>query len=344
MATTPIRRGSAAAGPIVAGAFAAALALAADARAQTIMKIGHPIAVNTGLQVWAEFVKEGVEKRAPGKIAVQIYPASQLGAIPRMVEGAQLGTIEAIEVPPEFLSGVDQRFSVVAAPGIFADIAHGHRTMHDPEFKKAFWPVGRDKGVHMVGINCDAPSDYATVKPVRTLADLRGLKLRVFGSPIEIETLRRLGATGVPMPLTEVLTALQQRAIDGNKSGMPVFVPFKYETVAKYVLRPKESIICVGKWLSTQWFDKLPKELRAIIEEEAAAADEKTLPWSVREMERFYKVWTEVGGELTDLSPADQADLTRRLSTVGDDVLKDKPEALAVYKVMKAVAERQRKG
>jgi TRAP-type C4-dicarboxylate transport system substrate-binding protein len=146
------------------------------------------------------------------------------------------------------------------------------------------------------------------------------------------------------MPLTEVLTALQQRAIDGNKSGMPVFVPFKYETVAKYVLRPKESIICVGKWLSTQWFDKLPKELRAIIEEEAAAADEKTLPWSVREMERFYKVWTEVGGELTDLSPADQADLTRRLSTVGDDVLKDKPEALAVYKVMKAVAERQRKG
>jgi TRAP-type C4-dicarboxylate transport system substrate-binding protein len=342
------RRGTAAAGGfVIAAATALATAgfvTAGGAMAQpTVMKIGHPIAKNTGLQLWAELVKAGVEKRAPGRIDVQIYPASQLGAIPRMVEGAQLGTIEMIEVPPEFLSGVDPRFSVVAAPGIFDDIAHGDRTMHDPEFKAAFWHVGETKGVKLVGLTCDAPSDYATVKPVRTLADFHGPKLRVFGSPLEIETLRRLGATGVPMPLSEVLPAVQQRAIDGNKSGMPVFVPFKYESVAKYVLRPRESVICVGKFVSTAWFAKLPADLRAIIAEESAIADEKLLPWAMNELERLYKAWVAVGGEIADLSPAEQAELRRRLSTVGDDILKDKPEVLEVYRIMKAVAERTRK-
>jgi len=342
MTITNFRRGAAAAGGFAIAATII-LAMTSASAQQTIMKIGHPIAQNTGLQLWAELVKAGAEKRAPGRINVQIYPASQLGAIPRMVEGAQLGTIEMIEVPPEFLSGVDPRFSVVAAPGIFDDIAHGDRTMHDPEFKAAFWHVGETKGVKVVGITCDAASDYATVKPIRTLSDFAGLKLRVFGSPLEIETLRRLGATGVPMPLSEVLPALQQRAIDGNKSGMPVFVPFKYESVARYVLRPKESIICVGKFVSTAWFAKLPADLRSIILEESAIADEKLLPWAMNELERLYKAWVAVGGELTDLAPAEQAELRRRLSTVGDDVLKDKPEVLAVYRIMKAVAERTRK-
>lgn len=338
MSSTMILRGLAAAAMIAAFATADALAQ------QVTIKIGHPLAPGTGLHLWAEHVKNGVERRAPERVSVQIYPASQLGAIPRMIEGAQLGTIEMIEVPPAFLSGVDPRFSVVAAPGIFDNIAHADRTVHDPEFKEVFWSLGEAKGLKLVGLGCDAPGDLATVRPIRSLADFRGLKLRVFGSPLEIEALRRLGATGVPMPLAEVISAIQQRTIDGNKAGMPVFVPFKYQNVAKYVLTPRDSVICVTKFASKVWFDKLPADLQTIIMEEAAVADEKMLPWAVATLEKLYKAWVANGGVLTKLPPDEQAELRRRMSTVGDDVLKDRPEVLEVYRVMKSVAERRREG
>lgn len=329
----------------IVGAIAvAAMSAAAPAAAQQItMKIGHPLPPKTGLQVWAEYVKAGVEKRSKGRIKVKIFPTSQLGAIPRMIEGAQLGTIEMIEVPPAFLSGVDPRFSVVAAPGIFDDLAHGQRTVHDPEFKKAFWTIGDPKGLKLVGFTCDAPSDYATVTPIRKLSDFKGRKLRVFGSKLEIETLRRVGATGVPMPLSEVIPAIQQKTIDGNKAGITVFVPFKYQTVAKYVLKGKSSMICVTKFASKRWLDKLPADLQRIVLEESAAADERVLPWTVAAIGRMYSLWVKGGGTLTEFSASDQAELRRRLSTVGDDVLKGKPAVMKVYKVMKEAAARARK-
>jgi len=325
-------------------AVAAVVTVASASAQQIIMKIGHPLAPKTSLHEWAERLKAGMEKRAPGRIDVQIYPASQLGAIPRMIEGAQLGTIEMTEVPPEFLSGVDPRFSIFSAPGLFEDIAHADRTVHDPEFKTAFWPLGEAKGFKLVGFGCETPGDYATVRPIRTLADFRGLKLRVFGSKLETEGLQRLGAAGVPMPLTEVMSAIQQHTIDGNKAGISVFVPFQYQTVAKYVLKAKDSIICVTKLASKIWFDKLPADLRTAMLEVGAEVDADMLPWNIAYIDRLYEAWTKSGGVLTELSPADQAELRKRLSTVADDVFKDNPEVLKIYQTMKSVAERRRKG
>ena len=325
------------------GALSAISIMAGAAAAQKYtLKLGHPLPPKTGLHTWALYFKAGVEKRAGDRLQVKIYPTSLLGAIPRMIEGTQLGTIEMVTIPPGFFTGIDQRYSVLAAPGIFDGIAHGQRTVHDPEFKKVYWSIGESKGLKMVGMSCDAPTAYASVDPIRTIADFKGKKLRVFGSKLEIETLRRVGATGVPMPLSEVIPAIQRKVIDGNKAAIVVFVPFKYQSIAKYVLRAKASIICINKFASKVWFDKLPRDLQQIILEEAKIADDRILPFSVALIKKLYGIWQKTGGELNELSASEQAELRRRLSTVGDDMLKDRPEVLAVYKVMKRVAARTR--
>jgi TRAP-type transport system periplasmic protein len=325
--------------PIIA---AAVLAIGPASAQKITLKLGHPLTTTTALQKWAEYLKDGLEKRAPGKFDFKIFPTSQLGSIPRMIEGAQLGTIEMIEIPPAFFTGLDERFGIVTAPGIFDSLEHGQRTLHDPEFKKAFWPIGEAKGLKLVGMTCDSASDYATVTPIHKIADFKGRKLRVFGSPIESEIMRRVGATGVPMPLSEVIPAIQRKVIDGNKAGIVVFVPFKYQSVAKYVLKAKQSWICINKVASKAWFDKLPPDLQQILLEESAKADEKILPWTVALNEKMYKLWTSGGGVLTELSPKEDAELRQKLSTVGDDVYKDKPEVLKMYKLMKTVANRTR--
>lgn len=327
----------------ILGAVSLGFAAGSPAIAETLIKIGHPLPPKTGLHVWAQYFKAGVEKRAGKDATVKIYPTSQLGAIPRMIEGVQLGTIEMVTIPPGFFTGIDQRYSVLAAPAVFDGIAHGHRVVHDPEFKKVFWNIGNAKGLKMISMSCDTPSDYATVTPIRKIADFKGRKLRVFGSKFEIETLSRLGATGVPMPLSEVVPAIQQKVIDGNKAGITVFVPFRYQTVAKYVLKAKESIICINRMVSQRWFDKLPRGLQTIVAEEAAVADDRILKFNVAVIQKMYGLWTKNGGTLTEFSAAEHDELLRRLSTVGEAVLKGRPEVFAVYNLMKKVADRTRK-
>ena len=322
----------------------ACLLLAASAAAQPVtMKIGHAT-TKGAFDNWADTFKAGLAKRMGDRIKVEVYPLSQLGAIPAMVQGVQLGTIEMTMTPPAFLSGVDPRYAVLSAPGIFDDLMHGFRTVHDPAFKKAFWSIGDAKGLKLVSMTCDAPTDYATSTPIRRLSDFSGRKLRVFGSKLEIEALRRLGAAGVPMPLSEVVPAIQQKTIDGNKAGITIFVPFKYQRIAKYVLKSRESLICVGRFVSKVWFDKLAPDLQKAILDQALATDPLNQEWSVKFVERMYQVWVKAGGELAELPPEDQAEFRRRLSTVGDDVLKGRPAVIETYRVMKEAAQRTRGG
>lgn len=321
-------------------AVAAAVTFTAGAEAADFkIKISSPT-IRSPLEYWAEQFKKGIEPRSKGRVEVGIFPGSQLGSLMRMGEALQLGTIEIVQTPPAFLSGVDPRYGIFAAPGIFKDMAHGNRVLNDPEFKKAFWPIGEPKGIKTLAFLCEAPSDYATREPIRKLSDFKGKKIRIFASPLERETMRRLGAAGIPMGLGEVLPAIQRRTIDGNKAGISVFVPFKYQNTAKYVLVAKESLICVIKTASKVWFDKLPGDIKTMVVEEAANAAKKSASYSIDFIKKMYGIWTKNGGVLTELSDAEHKKMISMLRTVGEDVFKDKPQVLKMYKLMKKVAAR----
>jgi TRAP-type C4-dicarboxylate transport system substrate-binding protein len=330
-------------GPIAAMGVVVALALtlAAPVGAQTVIKIGSPT-IKESVHHWMQEFEKRIEKRAGDRIDVKVFPLSQLGSIPRMIEGAQLGTIEMVMVPPAFLVGIDQRFQVLAAPGIFKDQAHGFRTAHDPEFKKAFWALGEPKGIKMVGMFCPADTNYASRTPIRTLADFRGKKIRVFASGMERESMRRIGATAAPMPLSEVLPALQRGVLDSAKSGMVIFVAFKFQHVAKYVTRTNESLICVPTLASKIWFDRLSSADQQMILEEARLNDIEMQPRAQKFNANIYNVWKKLGGELITMSPADKAEFDKRLSSVGDAVMRDKPVVRAMYELMKKAADRTR--
>ena len=323
----------------IVSAVAATFAVSGPAAAQSVIKIGSPT-IKESVHFWMLDFEKRIEARSAKKYDVKVFPLSQLGSIPRMVEGAQLGTNELVMVPFSFLVGIDQRFQVMDAPGIFKDQAHGYRTVQDPEFKKAFWHIGESKGIEIVGLFCPADTNYASRTPIRKLDDFKGKKIRVFASAMEREGLNRVGATAAPMPLSEVLPALQRGVLDAAKSGMTIFVAFKFQHTAKYVTRTNEALICIPTIASKNWLDKLPADDQKMIREEAAATDAAMQPDSEKFNANIYNVWKKMGGELIDLSPAEKAEYLKRLSTVGDAVLKDKPEVAEMYELMKKVAAR----
>ena len=190
--------------------------------------------LNDAQHEWMKRFAAGIEKNTNGRMKAEIYPASQLGTIPRMIEGTQLGSIQIWVGPPEFLVGVDQRFELLSVPGLFQSEQHALKTIADPEFAKAFLALGANKGLIGASLFFTGPTAFDMRAPLRNIAELKGKKIRVLASPFQTEQITRLGATGVPLSLGDVLPALQQGAIDGAVASTAIFTAFHYQDAAKY--------------------------------------------------------------------------------------------------------------
>ena len=164
----------------------------------------------------------------------------------------------------------------------------------------------------------NSPMVILSRKPIRTFADFKGQKIRTFASPLQTAPLQRLGATPVPMPLSEVMPALQSGNIDGLLAGIPILTAFKYYDAAKAVTQIHSSMVISMGLVSKRWFDGLPADLQKIIVEEGRNAQEGLLEWAIANLARANKVWTDNGGELISLSPADKTRMMTEMAMVAN--------------------------
>ena len=325
--------------------LAIALALtfgAAQAQDKTyVMKITLPT-INDAPHQFAKDFAALVEKDSGGRIKGEVYPASQLGSIPRMIEGTQFGAIQVATVPPEFFVGVDERFEVMAAPGLAESIEHGQRIAADPQVLKLMLKLGAEKGLHGAGLMMAQPTCIISKTPLRHLTDFKGKKLRIFASQFQSVAFERLGVTPVAMTLGDVLPALQQGAIDGAIAGIGPFVHLHFGDAAKYITETNSPAIFIILEVSQKWYDSLPKDLQEIIDRDGAAVSKSIEPTAVKMYQEQRKAWTDAGGELISLPREEQAEMMRMLSSVGDDVSKTKPAVREAYEVVTDAAKRTR--
>ncbi len=229
--------------------------------------------INDQIHAFTKNFAAALEKNSGGRIKTEIYPASQLGSIPRQTEGVQFGAIQCQVVPPEFLVGLDERFEVMAAPGLIDSMARGQKLAADPDVLKLMLGLGADKGLHGVGLFMVNPSAIASKVPIRHMADFKGKKIRIFASPFQSVSFDRLGATPVAMSLGDVLPALQQGAIDGAVASTAIFTAFHYQDAAKYATETGQPAIFAIVEISKKWFDTLPADLQQIIEKDRRAGN-----------------------------------------------------------------------
>jgi TRAP-type C4-dicarboxylate transport system substrate-binding protein len=308
---------------------------AADGDKTYVMKLGTAT-INDSQHEWIKMFVAAVEKASGGRIKGEIYPASQLGSIPREIEGVQFGSIQGWIGPPEFLVGVDERFEVMSAPGLFTSLEQANRVIADPAVQKMVMGFGANKGLHGVSLFAYGPSSVGTRKPVRHLAEFKGLKLRVLASPFQNELVSRMGGTPIAMTLGDVLPALQQGAIDGTISAMPVFTTMHYYDAAKYVTDTGQPFIFSVAEISKKWFDSLPADLQKIVTDEGAKTGKAIEPWALKFFAEQRKAWTANGGELIQLPAAEQAEFIKRISNIGDDMSKSKPGLNEAFKSLAA--------
>lgn len=294
--------------------------------AQTVMKLSSAT-VNDVQHEWQKLFAAELEKRVPGKIKTEIYPASQLGAIPRMTEGVLLGTIEAFTTPTSFLVSTDPRFMVFDAPGLFLSAEHVRAVLHDPAYRDHLETLALSRGLRINAALYAAPTVVLTKKPVATLADLKGLKIRTFSSPLQMEPLSSIGANPLPLALSEVMSQLQFGGLDGMLAGVTVLVPFKFFDVAKYVTELNFAPVIAVNVINEKWYQAQPKDVQAAISAAGRVAEAQVFAWNNANITRMNAAWTANKGEFAKLPDAEFSAMMASFKALGTKIIGQTPAA-----------------
>lgn len=317
----------------------ALLGIAPLARAQSFtMKLSSTASADLDID-WLNAYKANIEAATQGKVKGQVYPASQLGTAQRTIEGVSMGTIEMVLNASGMYEGLDPRFGALAVPGVFDSVDHAMKTLADAEVRKRLAGIAATKGVEVLTVLVHSPCSIVSKKPIRTLADFKGQKIRVPGSASLIAQLKQLGANPIAMSLGEVLPAFQNGTIDGVYSGTPIPSALKYFDVAKaQTLLPSTYISIVG--LVSTGFLKTTGALEPALREAARKTDVDTAPRVHHHVTDAKAIWEKNGGEMISLSAADAKGYLDAVIPVAQNLLS--ADGKQDYDVLRGAAARHR--
>ncbi|WP_157020309.1 TRAP transporter substrate-binding protein [Mesorhizobium xinjiangense] len=237
-------------------ALAGALSWSGPALAQQEVKIGYALAAapDSHYGVAATKWQEVVEAETDGRYTFRHFPSSGLGGEREVIEGVQLGTVEATIVSSGTLSNFVPEAGVFDIPFLFRDLSHARTVLDGPigqDILKRFDDAGMvalawgEQGFRHITNNRNA---------IETPKDVAGLKLRTMENPTHILAFEALGAAPTPMAWPEVISALQQGTIDGQENPLSVITSAKlsevqdYLTLSGHVYSPAMLIVSKQLW------------------------------------------------------------------------------------------------
>jgi TRAP-type transport system periplasmic protein len=300
----------------VCGLFAFAIGAQAQVREQTFRwttanPAGHPIPV--GGEKFAELVKA----KSGGKMQVKVFPGAQLGGDVQVLSAVQGGTIDMASMNSGILQGQIKEYAIVDFPFLF-DNAKEVDAILDGVVGKQLADKLPEKGlVHLAYYDLGFRQLTNSRRPIKTADDIAGLKIRVIQSPIYIETFNAMGANSVPMAFTEVYTALEQKAIDGQENPFTVIEANKFQEVQKYLAGTNHMYNPQSMFISKKTWDRLNKDEQAILLDAAKESAVFQRKFS-RDAQAAALANLKQKMEYTELPPAETAKLRAKLKPVID--------------------------
>ncbi|SJZ66146.1 TRAP transporter substrate-binding protein [Consotaella salsifontis] len=293
---------------VVAGA-ALALSTLAGAAADKVIKIGTGISEQHYQYHAIQEFKKYVEDKSGGHLGVEIYPNAMLGGDLDVLEAIKLGTVQMNVPTPSVLGNFVKEFRLPDLPYVFPNEAVANRVADSP------WAEELLKKLEPVGFRGLAIGDFGTrhitnrVHPITSLADLKGLKLRVMQNPVILDVFRALGANPTPMGFGEVFSALQTGAIDGQENPYATILLSRFYEVQPYLSNSGHmhswDVLIIGK----AFYDGLTPEEQKVVSEGAkifAAYERKASKES--ETEALQKL-IATGITYTEISPENLAEM-----------------------------------
>lgn len=199
---------------------------------------------------------EKLKQQTDGKLEIKVFPGGVLGDEKQMIEQAQIGAIDMIRVSMAPVAAILPDIEVFTLPYVFRDEDHMHKIIDGDIGKSIGDKLTNNPKSRLVflGWMDSGTRNLITKNPVEKPEDLHGMKIRVQGSPVALDTLKDMGANSVAMGVSEVFSGMQTGVIDGAENNPPTFVAHNYMPVAKnytlsgHFITPEMLLYSKVKW------------------------------------------------------------------------------------------------
>jgi tripartite ATP-independent transporter DctP family solute receptor len=227
------------------------------AKVADILSPDHPHS-----RTWQYFADK-VKERTKGRMEIQVFHSAQLGQTKDLYLGVQAGSIEMAKMPASFAGEWIPEVKVFDLPYLFNSRDELWRVLRSPVGKKFIDEIFPKYNVVGIMWADDGGRSIYASKPIRKPEDLKGMKIRVQPSEIQIQAMNEMGGIGTPLAFGEVYLALQQKVLDGAENSPVLFFTSKHWEVSK-VYSLTEQFWSVSTLLANKkWWESLPKDIQA---------------------------------------------------------------------------------
>ena len=274
-----------------------------------------------------------VKERSKGRIVVEVFHSKQLGEERAVIEQVQLGAIDMTRVSISAVSSFVRDLDAFQLPYLYRDAAHMWKVLNGPIGEEI---LKKHEASNFVGVGWfeSGSRNFYTKKLVKTVGDLKGMKIRVQQAPLMVGMVEALGAVATPLPYGEVYSALQSGVVDGAENNWPSYLTTSHFEVAKYFIVDEHTRVPEITVGSKKLFDKLPKEDVAIILKAMKDAQAYQFKLWVDFEKVAEKTVQEKGSIITQINPAEKQKFADAMKPLYD---KQPPEIMAVVNKIRAV-------
>lgn len=246
--------------------------------------------------------KKILEEAKPGHFDVKLFPNRQLGDEKEMVQGMQLGTVDAGLITNSIVANVVPEFQINDLPFLYASSEQAHKTLDGPMGDKLFDKLAEKNIVGLAYCESGFRNMINNKRPVAQPADVEGVKYRVMESPIFIGMYDNLGGSAVPMAWGDTFTAVQQGAVDGLEIPTWVIDAAKLYEVTEYLSLTQHVYTATPFIMSQKVFDSMSEEDQKLVRTAAQTACARQRDFNAKQEQAIIAKLKEAGMEVNEVS------------------------------------------
>jgi tripartite ATP-independent transporter DctP family solute receptor len=264
------------------------------AQAKMVLKATdvHPTGYPTVAAV--EAMGKKLEAATQGRLSIQMFPSMQLGGEKEMIEQAQVGALQIARISVGPMGPLVPEFNVFNLPFVFRDGAHMEKIIDGEIGTELLTKLSNHPTAGLIGLcymNAGVRNVYNSKKPINELADLKGLKIRMMGNPLFVDTMNALGGNGVAMGFDQLINGMQTGVVDGAENNEPSFESGQHYRYAKFYSKTAHLMIPEILVFSKASFNAMSKDDQALIMKVSKETQlEQRKLWNEREAESLKKM------------------------------------------------------
>lgn len=240
---------------------------------EIVIKFPHDLAPTTPKGLGASYFEQIVEERLPGRVDVEIYPASSLMNDQASLEALAFGEIQMIAISLSKLDRLTKRFQIFDLPFLFADIEQVE-AFQASAVGQALLDELTPRGIQGVSYWHNGQKQLTANVPLRTPVDAEGLEFRIMDSDVLLEQIRAIGGNPQKMPYSEVYQALQMGAINAQENTWSNIYASKFFEVQQYITESNHGYIGYLVAVNPRFWSELPGDVRQVLDDALAETTE----------------------------------------------------------------------